>query len=102
MALEPKSSLREVRQPAPSTYQCPGCGENVDSTRMDQVLAHHQHLIFRPSPPSWSPERSRDGQRAAGGSRGDAAASRPRTEAARQRDEERRALRYGHDRSKAR
>lgn len=30
-----------------SSYQCPGCGEHVDKGRMDEVLAHHQHVLHR-------------------------------------------------------
>ena len=55
MSLKPQSFVAPVGE---SFYRCPGCGESVDTRRMDQVREHHHHVINRPYPPAWFTARS--------------------------------------------
>jgi hypothetical protein len=42
MAKQPDAFVHPVEE---RSYRCPGCGELVDSSRMEQVLKHHQHIV---------------------------------------------------------
>ena len=64
MAQRPRSSVADVEE---STYRCPGCGQIVDSRRIDEVLEHHQHVLHRPYPPQWFTARDRMGSSTARG-----------------------------------
>ena len=53
MARKPSSIVRLVEEPANVSYQCPGCGEMVDSRQIAEVLAHHQHVLRPTAPVRW-------------------------------------------------
>src|SRR5436305_9862428 len=50
MALEPDAP---VVQHTDASYRCPGCGELVDSRRLQDVLVHHQHVLHPPPAQYW-------------------------------------------------
>jgi hypothetical protein len=50
MALERDNTVMQVTD---SSYRCPGCGELVDSRRLDEVLTHHQHVLHPAPPEDW-------------------------------------------------
>ena len=60
MAIKPDEVVTPVEA---QTYRCPGCGEAVDSRRMEEVLQHHQHVVLQHRyPPAWfnvAPDASR-------------------------------------------
>ena len=53
--MKPESIIQPVEE---ALYRCPGCGQRVDSRRMEEVLLHHQHVLAPAYPPAWFKSRA--------------------------------------------
>ncbi len=65
MARRPRSLAAQAELADTARYRCPGCGQMVNSDRLEEVLEHHRHVLY--PPPQWfqrTPSAAEDAARA--------------------------------------